>query len=178
MRVGILLCTIPLLAVLTATACGQVLIPREHHEWGRFPVGSWKKVRLVTEQLDPQGRVISTNTRLVTTTVTAVNNASVELQVATVVELAGKEFPKKPQVVTQDFEGQVDGEPAADDAHRLVKHLGSEQIEIDGEAVESEVRTVTVRRNRSRLISRINYCSSLAPYILRREISRRTWRTA
>ena len=36
-------------------------VPAEHHPWGRFPKGSWKLTRVIAENLDPLGNVISTN---------------------------------------------------------------------------------------------------------------------
>ena len=81
--------------LLSSLAFGETLIPRQHHEWGRFPVGSWKKVRLVTEKLDRTGQVISSNISVTTTTVVAVHRVAVELRLETVVEVAGKQFPKE-----------------------------------------------------------------------------------
>lgn len=163
--VAILLCPF-----LVAVVCADdPLIPREHHEWGRFPEGSWKKVRVVTETLDVDGNIVSSSANDVTTTVVAVNSNSVELKVETVVEVAGKQFNKQPQIVTQGFAGDVS--PDADAGERLVKLDGRDNVVIDGQQVESEVKTIVVRRDTCRWTSRIYYSQNVAPYVLRREIS-------
>lgn len=155
--------------LLVCSPCfGEPLIPRQHHEWGRFPVGSWKKVRLVTEKLDRNGKVISSNVSETTTTVAAVHADSVELRLETVVEVAGKQFNKQPQTVTEGFGGEVLTEPGEDE--QLVKHVGTDDVVINGRKLESEVKTITVRRPRCRWTSRIYYCRNVAPYVLRREI--------
>ena len=97
----------------------------------------------------------------------AVHHNSVELRIENVVEVAGKQFNKQPQIVKQGFEGQVNPQEAGE---RLVKLDGKDNIVIDGKEVESEVKTVTVRRDTCRWTSRIHYSRNVAPYILRREI--------
>lgn len=147
----------------------DAVFPREHHEWGRFPLGSWKKVRVVTEKVDGEGKVVSSSSNEVTTTVVAVHDRSVELRVESVVEVAGKQFNKQPQIVTQGFEGQVNAAPES--GERMVKSDGKSSVVIDGQKVESEVKTVTVRRDTCRWTSRTYYSHNIAPYVLRREIS-------
>ncbi|HEY2883227.1 MAG TPA: hypothetical protein VGJ15_12355, partial [Pirellulales bacterium] len=39
----------------TATPPPRELSPRELHVWGRFGVGAWKQVRVVTENLNDRG---------------------------------------------------------------------------------------------------------------------------
>ena len=146
----------------------DVLIPREHHEWGRFPLGSWKKVRVVTEKLDGEGKVVSSSGNEVTTTVVAVHANSVELRVESIVEVAGKQFNQQPQIVRQGFEGAVN--PEVEENERVIKSDGKSEVVIDGQTVESEVKTVTVRRDTCRWTSRIYYSQNIAPYVLRREI--------
>ena len=146
----------------------DALVPREHHEWGRFPMGAWKKVRVVNEKLDGEGNVTSTSSNEVKTTVVAVHNNSVELRIENVIEVGGKQFNKQPQIVKQGFEGQVN---PPESGERLVKLDGKDRIVIDGKTVESEVKTITVRRESCRWTSRIYYSQNVAPYVLRREIS-------
>ncbi len=154
--------------LLCSSARSETLIPRQHHEWGRFPNGSWKKVRLVTEKLDRKGQVISSNISETTTTVVAHHQDAVELRLETVVKVAGKQFKRDPQVFTQNFGGEVESKPEATESR--VEHIGKDSVVIDGKKLESDVKTITVRRERSRWTSRIHYCRSVAPYVLRREI--------
>jgi len=159
-----------LLLYFASTAqASDALIPREHHEWGRFPVGSWKKARLVTEKLNTKGEVVSRDSSETTTTVVGVTDDSVQLQLETVVEVAGKQFNKEPHVVTQGFGGEVKTD--AEQIDRQVTNVGKDSVVIDGRTVESEVKTIVVRRPSCRWTSRIHYSQEVAPYVLRREIS-------
>mgnify|MGYP007059395758 CR=1 FL=1 len=147
----------------------EALIPREHHEWGRFPVGSWKKVRLVTEKLNDQGHPVSRNSSETTTTVVGIDRSSVQLRVETVVDLAGKQFPKQPQLLTQGFAGEVNPDPQ--NIERVVRRVGPDDIVIDGQRMQSEVQSISVVQPRCRWFSRIHYNRNVAPYVLRREIN-------
>src|SRR5687768_12042599 len=77
-----LLCLTPLPAISQE-------IPRQHHAWARFAPGSWKLVRIVTENFDAQGRVTGAS---VTETRTTLKEAGVDgftLLIESTVELDG-----------------------------------------------------------------------------------------
>lgn len=153
------------LLLIASPVGAEALVPREHHEWGRFRPGAWKHVRLVREDLDENGRVVSTNTTDTTTTLISVDDDSATLRVDTIVEVAGRQFAKQPQIVTQGFGGEVKGQPVS------VKSLGKDRITIDGRQLQSEVRAATVKGDSCQWTTRIHYCRDVAPYVMRREIN-------
>lgn len=160
-------CCLLVASVLTASATvhGETLVPAEHHEWGKFRPGAWKHVRMTREDLDGQGKVVSTSVTETTTTLIAVNNRSVTLRVDTIVEISGRQFAKQPQLVTQGFGGELEGKTVP------VKTVGTQNIEIAGRQLNSEVRTATMSDNACQWTSRVYYCKNTAPYVLKREIS-------
>jgi hypothetical protein len=147
--------------------CAQTPIPREHHEWAKFPAGSWKRVRLTSEKLDEHGNVVSTSSTETTTTLISVGDDVVNLRVETLVEVAGKQFNKMPQLVTQGLSGDVEHTATPD--RRSVQRGGRDRIKIDGRDLVSEIRTVTIIGRTCQWTSRIHYCGDVAPYVLRRE---------
>jgi hypothetical protein len=148
-------------------AKAETPVPREHHEWAKFPPGSWKRVRLTSEKLDERGNVVSTSTTETTTTLLSVSDDCVNLRVQTQVEVGGKQFSKEPQLVTQGFSGDLEQSPRKD--RRLMQRGGRDRIKIDGRDLESEIRTVTIIGQTCQWTSRIYYCGDVAPYVLRRE---------
>ena len=152
-------------AVLAAGVCvGQEpALPKEQHPWGRFPAGSWKSVRVVSETLDEKGNVanvIRTETR---TTLVAADAQGYALRIESTVEVAGKRFASQPQVVKHGYYGETAGQPVT------VKKLGDEEVVIDGRSVPSEVRQATIEADGVKRVSKIYYSSRISPYLLRRE---------
>ena len=144
---------------------GETLVPVQHHEWGKFRPGAWKHVRITREDLDAQGKVISTSVIETTTTLISVSDRSVTLRVDTIVEIAGRQFAKQPQLVTQGFGGELEGKTVPS------KTVGTQSINIAGQQLDSEIRTATVSDNACQWTSRVYYCKNTAPYVLRRETS-------
>ncbi len=159
---NLLLLTLALLAPAIASA--ETLVPAEHHEWGKFRAGAWKHVRVTREELDAKGAVLRTSVTETTTTLISVSDRSVTLRVDTIIEIAGRQFAKQPQLVTQGFGGEVEGKSVP------AKTVGTQSITIAGQQMDSEIRTATVRDNVCQWTSRVYYCRNTAPYVLRREI--------
>ena len=68
------------------------LVPREHHAWGRFGEGSWRRVRVVSRTLDENGQVISETTTETTSTLIDVADSGYALKVNSSVAVVGKRF--------------------------------------------------------------------------------------
>ncbi|MCI0360778.1 MAG: hypothetical protein L0211_20055 [Planctomycetaceae bacterium] len=136
---------------------------KQQHPWARFPLGSWKSVRVVSETLDAKGNVaniIRTETR---TTLIAANHEGYSLRVESTVEVAGKRFASQPQIVKHGYYGETAGQPVT------VKKLGDEEVYIDGRGVPSEVRQATFEADGIKRSTKIYYSSTVSPYQLRRE---------
>ncbi|MCA9268806.1 MAG: hypothetical protein KDA41_10065 [Planctomycetales bacterium] len=155
-------------ATHVAAVRAETLVPAEHHEWGRFPSGSWKRVRLTSEKLDRDGQVISKNVSETTTTLVSVEDGSATLRVDSVVDVAGRQFAKQPQLVSQGFNGEVAATPVV--SNEKVDQLGTDVVTIAGQRFNSEVRGYSCLANSHRWSTRVYYSSNVAPYVLRREI--------
>jgi hypothetical protein len=137
--------------------------PPDHHPWGRFPLGSWKLVRVVSEALDAQGRVVTVTKTETRTKLIASDAHSYTLQVEVAVEIAGRRFASAPQIVKHGYYGETAGQPVA------VKNLGTSQLALDGHMVACELRQAVIESEGVKRVSTIHYSDSLPPYQLRRE---------
>ena len=100
------------LAILisTATAPAECVLPRNHHAWGSFQVGSWKLIRVKTEALDENGNVLNTTITESRMTLVGVNDSSYTLRIEDTVKIAGKQITTEPARVTRGFNGEEAGE--------------------------------------------------------------------
>lgn len=152
------------LAVAGSEACAQtVVIPREHHAWGLFTPGSWSKVRKWSEELDEKGSVKSASTTETKTTLIGVDSTGCDLQTEVTVETAGKRFVAQPRQVRLEFEGGNTGNQTA------LRKVGDKSWDLGGKAIKC-LALESVRTNSdTRVTSRLDYSSSIPPFILRRE---------
>lgn len=140
-----------------------VSIPAEQHAWGRFPVGSWKSVRVTSENLDDQGKVTIVTLTDTKTTLIAADATSYTLRVEVTVEIAGKRFSKLAETIKHGYQGETPGQQIA------VKQLGQSQVAIDGRRIPCEVRQSTIESGGVKRVSNIHYCSTVWPHQLKRE---------
>jgi hypothetical protein len=139
------------------------IVPREHHPWGRFGLGSWKQVRVLTETLDKNGTVVNSTTTETKTTLMDVDNESYTLEIEVTVEVAGKRFNAQPQIVRQGFNGQTEGQVVN------FKTVGPGVITIDGQKIPSEVRQITINGGDTKRVSTVHYSDQVDPYVLKRD---------
>lgn len=125
-------------------------------------MGSWKQVRVLTENLDDQGNVISTTTTDTTTTLLAVDKRSYTLRVQVTVEVAGKRFVAQPKTVKKGFDGEEDGQQVT------LKKIGSGHVVVGGETIPSEVKQITVNGGGTKRVTTVYYSDRVAPYVLKR----------
>jgi hypothetical protein len=138
-------------------------LPQEQHPWGRFPVGSWKSVRVVTETLDDKGQVANVTRTETRTTLVAADERGYSLRIESSVEVAGKRFASQPQLVKHGYYGETAGQSLT------VKKLGDAEVEIDGRKIASDVRQAVFETDGIKRTSTIHYSSTVSPYQLRRE---------
>ena len=137
--------------------------PRDQHPWGQFKIGSWKRVRTLTETLDDKGAVQSSSTTETTTKLVDVDSEGYTLRIDVVVEVAGKRFTAQPQVIRRGFHGEGDGQNVS------IKRVGEAGLDINGHKVACEVRQITVDGDSGKRIITVHYSDRLAPFVLRRE---------
>lgn len=152
------------LALTGATAGAQtVVIPREHHAWGRFPPGSWSKVRKWMEELDEKGNVKSASTTETKTTLIGVDEGGCTLQMEVTVEVAGKRFVAQPRQVRVEFDGGNASQRAG------LHKVGEKAWDLGGKPVPCAALESVVTNDETRVTSKLEYCDSMPPFVLRRE---------
>ncbi len=141
----------------------EVGVPAEHHPWGRFPVGSWKLTRVITENLDPLGNVISTSIHETKTTLEAASATSFTLRFEVTTELSGKRFVGKPQTRVLGYSGNGGGETVS------AKKTGDAQVEVNGHKIPCQVRQVSFESMGTKYEGTICVNPTISPYVLRKE---------
>ena len=139
------------------------LVPRNKHSWGRFKPGSWRRVRVFSEDFDENGNVLSSSTKEATSTLLEVDDTTFTLHIEGSVQVAGEKIPSEPQTVKQTFNGEEVGKEIP------VNSIGKGVVEINGESIECEIRKMVTNGGASKKTTIIHFSDEQAPYILRRE---------
>ena len=161
---AIVLAALTAVGLLPLHCCGQDLtLPAEQHPWGRFPVGSWKSVRVVSELLDENGNVGTVTVTDTKTTLIAADKAGYSLRIDSTVEVAGKQFASQPQIARHGYNGESAGQTVK------VTKIGDGELMIDGRAVPTELRQTVFTEEGTTRVSTIHYSGKVPPYVLRRE---------
>ncbi|HVU87637.1 MAG TPA: hypothetical protein VHD36_09970 [Pirellulales bacterium] len=154
--------------VVAAVCCAQVndaeTAPlRKHHPWGRFRPGSWKKVSLITETFDADGKVINTSVARTRTTLSDINDDGVTLKVEATVDLAGKQVQSEPQVLLQGWHGEMP------ERETVVTNLGDDTVTISGKRIACQVEQTESLTPGGRIVTKTWLSDRVSPYVLRRE---------
>src|SRR5687767_14038503 len=64
----------------SAAIAADIAVPADQHAWGRFPLGSWKSVRVTSEVLDEAGRITNVTITDTKTTLVVADAASYTLR--------------------------------------------------------------------------------------------------
>ena len=139
-------------------------IPAENHPWGHFQPGAWKQVRVVTEVYDEQGRIAETSATQARTTLKEVAAEGITLAAEVLVEIAGKRLDAEPQMVKQGFLGEPLGQQVQ------IASLDDTTLTIEGRAIPCHVEQMVSSGGKSQTVMKTFWSSTVAPYILRREI--------
>jgi len=162
--IGLVCLTIP--GAVAAAAENDSILQRDH-AWARFDKGSWRKVRIVTQNFDEQGNPTDSSITDNKTTVEEVTPERVTLKVEVTVEVAGKRFPSKPQIIKQGYAGETVGQTVS------VKSLEPETVTIGGEQVRCQTQQVEILGGVTREVSLISFASNHFPAILKRKSTMR-----
>lgn len=143
----------------------QTGLTAELHPWGRFEPGAWKLVRVVTETLDDKGQVASTSTTDTKTTLIAIDDDGVTLEVQTCMQVAGKSFQAEPQTIRQGFNGEMI-------SSQLKPKESSEgndgEVTIEDRKIDCKVQRLEAIGANEKISITLYYSTSVAPYILKR----------
>jgi len=150
--------------VLSGVVCAaETAIPSQHHCWGRFKPGSWKTVRVRSENLDPSGNVASSSITETTTTVTGIDESGYTLRVDVVVEVAGRRYASEPKITRFGFSGEQSGQSVT------VRSVGEDEFFVSDRMVPCQVREVVINGDDSKRVTQLHYNSKVAPHVLRRK---------
>ena len=136
---------------------------RQHHSWARFGLGSWKRIRVLTETLDQDGVVDTTTTEETKTTLMQVDEDRYTIKAETSVEVAGKRIQGGPRYITRGYHGEVNGQKAR------IEKLGFGEVTICGQTYRSEIKRIVINGADTKLVSKVHYAADATPHVLRRE---------
>lgn len=137
------------------------LEPRLKHPWGACRPGATKEVRVVSENLDASGQVISRSTTVTRTTLQEVTARDYALAVKVCVDVGGKKFDSPPQLVRQGFYGEFPGEAVT------LRKLRDETIAFQGRNMAVETREITISGERQRRVMSIACSRAAYPFQFR-----------
>ncbi len=146
-----------------STTQQQPLAARDLNVWGRFGVGTWKQVRIVTETLNAEGRVTDTTLTETTTTLVRADSRQLALRIDATVDAAGKRFESKPKTIECGYYG----ENVTDTAEP--KLLGTEMLTIEGRQVPCQIRQVVTGAGQQKQLVRLFLSDDVEPFVLKRE---------
>ncbi len=149
--------------VALAEAESDLSALRRHHAWGKFAPQAWKKVEVVTESFDLQGRLSGITVSEITSILMAVDEKTYELKVEVVSNVNGKRFVSSPKTVSYGYLGESPNESIDT---QIVDEAAV--FELDGQSFPVQVREVMIRGERMRRVSRIQFSAHQAPYVLAR----------
>ncbi len=148
-----------------AATADEVITPRELDVWGRFAAGSWKQTRIVAETLDEAGKVSSTTSTDVRTTITKVDSQHVTLKITVAVEAGGKRYDAEPQTVQHGYFGEGPNQTVR------VKELDKANLTIAGKAFPCQLQEASFDVSGQKTATKLFIDIGQTPYVLRRETS-------
>ena len=152
------------LIAASETARGEELVvPRQQHPWGRFAVGSWKKISVVTQNFDEKGQLVGTSVTETKTTLERADDEGVALKVESTVDVAGKRLEQPQQKISQGYPGQPLGQPIE------LKSLTPEAVTVEGRSIRCQVWQMKNDASDGKRVTKLYYSNTTAPHILRRE---------
>ena len=133
------------------------------HPWGRFAKGSWRRVVIVTETFDEQGKLTNASTTDSKTTLEEVTPERVTLRMEVTMEVAGQKIPSQPQVVKQGYAGESIGQTVS------VKQLGGETVVVEGREIPCQSEEIEVASGAGKDVTQISFANHPTPVVLKRK---------
>jgi hypothetical protein len=146
-----------------STTQQQPLTARDLNVWGRFGVGTWKEVRIVTETLNEKGCVVDTTVTDTKTTLVRADSRQLALRIDATVDVAGKRFESRPKTIECGYYGETAGDSAEP------KVLGTEMVTIEGRQVACQIRQVVTGSGQQKQLVRMFLSDDVEPFVLKRE---------
>ncbi len=148
-----------------AVTVAEPALPPEAHPWGRFPVDSWKLVRVTAETLDATGKVVSTSITETKSTLVEANDTDYALRVEVTVVIGAKRIAHQPQISRHSYWGELAAPTAG------ARKISSSELELNGRKIACEIRQVVSEQAGQKRQSVVHYAANQFPYVLKRESS-------
>lgn len=167
-RTGLRLALLATVALAASLAAAQEAAPAnpglraEQHAWARFAPGAWKRVRIVTETLDAEGRVQSTAVQETTTRLDKVENGFITLRSEGTAQVGGSALPTPAQTSVQGLSGQPSESPCK------VRAMPDGSVTIEDTPIDCRVEQLEITTPTHRTVT-TNYYAEQAPYLMRSE---------
>jgi len=151
--------------VSASHAAQEAGLPAKLHPWGQFQPGSRTVVRVTTETYNEQDQVVGTSVIDTTSTLVGVDKEGVTLEIDSCVEVVGKRFDGKPQTIKQGFHGEQTS------PNVKVLDPSDGQVVVDDQKIPCKVQQVECSGPNGKIVTRIYYSTTIAPYVFKRESS-------
>jgi hypothetical protein len=117
----------------------------------------------LTEEFDEQGKLKSVSTTETKTTLVDVGVRGYTLKLEVTVEVAGKRIVAQPRTVRLGYYGETDGQRV------VVNGKGEGDLLLGGRKFRCRILEAAINGGDEKVVSRIHYCGSTAPFVLKRE---------
>ena len=160
--------TLSLVGLCTTLGLGQETgVSGEHHPWGSFEVGAWKRVRVVSETFEGDEAVTTTITET-KTTLEKIEDDGVTLRIEVAVELGRERFESDPQIVRQGWHGEMLGQNIE------TSRLGEGEVKVQGRfgrqySVPCKIEQVVVNGPSGKTTTKIFFSDMFEPHVFKRE---------
>lgn len=144
-------------------AAELTLTSRDLDAWARFPQGSWKLVRTVTQSYDIQGNPTQTTTVETQTTLCKVDDRGMCLKIDVSTQVNGRRIEGVPQQIEQGFWGQPTDQPATE------RVAGQDKVLIEGKEVPVTIHEASFSDGKHHTVSKQYVSPNQAPFVLKRE---------
>ncbi len=144
-------------------AAQETSLPPQIHPWAIFAPGSWKLVRIITENFNEQGTVAGSSVSDSKTTLLDADDDGVTLEMRVCIEVGGKRIDSKPQTVNQGFHGEQEN-PAL-----KLKEPATGRVVIEDRTIPCQVREMEWSNANSKTRASLYYSTIVPPYVLKRQ---------
>ena len=164
---GRLLSIIALLAlgcgISQSEAAELTLTSRDLDTWARFPQGSWKLVRTVTQSYDVNGQPTQTTTVETQTTLAKVDDRAMCLKIDVTTQVNGRRIEGVPQQIEQGFWGEPTNQPATE------RIAGQNKLLIEGQEIPCTIHEASFSDGKHHTITKQYVSPNQSPFVLKRE---------
>ncbi len=149
--------------IAQANAAELTLTSRDLDPWARFPQGSWKLVRTVTQSYDIHGTPTQTTTVETQTTLAKVDERGMSLKIDVTTQVNGRRIEGVAQQIEQGFWGEPPDQPATE------RIAGENKLLIEGHEVPCTIHEASYSDGKHHTVTKQYVAPDQSPFVLKRE---------